>query len=177
MSWGWREAIAAGVLAGAEEIVQRLHAVVGDDDLVQDVALLEGEQGQFLVVGIVFDQQDDYCCALRTSEGEIECGALDPPAPLPRARPPWRATMRCTVARPMPVPGNSCMAVQALEGAEELVGVGHVESHAVVANKIDCRLQIWDADWAGRWPRSAFCDLKSAIVIHPTSMRAASRCR
>ena len=43
--------------------------------------------------------------------------------------------MRCTVARPTPVPGKSLDRVQALEGDEELVGVGHVEARSVVPHK------------------------------------------
>ena len=43
--------------------------------------------------------------------------------------------MRCTVASPMPVPSKSARVVQALERAEQLAGVAHVEARAVVAHE------------------------------------------
>ena len=43
---------------GAEQIVERLHAVAGDDDLVADVRLLQGAKGERLVVRVVFHEQD-----------------------------------------------------------------------------------------------------------------------
>ena len=57
-----------------------------------------------------------------------------PGADSAQMRPPWRASTRRTLARPMPVPANSRRRVQALEHAEQLAGVGHVEAGAVVAH-------------------------------------------
>ena len=52
-----------------------------------------------------------------------------------QTRPPCLWMMRWTVARPMPGTGKDARVVQSLEGAEELVGVGHVEARAVVAHE------------------------------------------
>ncbi len=47
------------VSAGAEDILERFGAVAGHDNLVEDVVFFESAQGQNLVVGVVFNQQDD----------------------------------------------------------------------------------------------------------------------
>ena len=61
-----------------------------------------------------------------------------PRRPCPRPRPGRRgaSTMRLTMARPMPVPGNS-RAMQPLEHAEQLVDVLHVEADPGVADEVD----------------------------------------
>src|SRR3569832_2299152 len=51
--------IARCITAGAEQEFQRLLAVACDHHVVAEVVLLQGAQGECLVVGIVFDQQDD----------------------------------------------------------------------------------------------------------------------
>ena len=51
-----------GVAVAGEEVRQRLGAVSHHDDLVADVALLEGPQRQRLVVGVVLYQQDSSAC-------------------------------------------------------------------------------------------------------------------
>ena len=43
--------------------------------------------------------------------------------------------MRWTFARPMPVPSNSVLAVQALKHAEEFAGILRIKTRAVVANE------------------------------------------
>ena len=49
-------AVDVGTLA--VEIVQRLGAIAHDDDFVGELALFEGDEGQFQVARIVFDEQD-----------------------------------------------------------------------------------------------------------------------
>ena len=49
---------APGVRARREQIIERLDAVAGDDDLVRDLALAERAQRQLHVVRVVLDQQD-----------------------------------------------------------------------------------------------------------------------
>jgi len=44
----------AGVRAGAQQVIQRLHAIVGHDHVVLDVVLLQRAQREQLVVGIIF---------------------------------------------------------------------------------------------------------------------------
>jgi hypothetical protein len=44
--------------------------------------------------------------------------------------------MRWTVARPMPVPGNSSMECKTRKGAEEPSGVSLVKARAVIADKV-----------------------------------------
>ena len=61
--------------------------------------------------------------------------APSPGPPSARIVPPWRSTMRFTDARPMPCPANSLLAVQALERAEQLVGIFLREARAVVAHE------------------------------------------
>ena len=62
---GWKLAgISARVRSGAEEVVERGGPVARDDDLVRDAALLEGQDRQLLVAGVVFDEQDDLVMAL-----------------------------------------------------------------------------------------------------------------
>ena len=47
------------MLTRGEEIVERRRPVSHDHDFVGDAALLEGQDGQLLVAGVVLDQQDD----------------------------------------------------------------------------------------------------------------------
>ena len=53
--------------------------------------------------------------------------------------------MRCTVARPIPVPSKSSARCKPLEHAEQLIFVFHVEADTVVANLNDDRpfLLLW----------------------------------
>src|SRR5581483_1210549 len=93
---------------------ERFLAVARDDDLVGDVVLLERAQRQRDVVGIVLDEEDQGDAAHQrlswrfSGAGRVKVKR----APLPfsacaQMRPPWRWTMRCTVASPIPLPGNS----------------------------------------------------------------------
>ena len=50
--------VALGILAPAKEKVQGFFAVPDDEDFVGQIIFAEGQQGEFDVVGIVFDQQD-----------------------------------------------------------------------------------------------------------------------
>src|ERR1035441_7427369 len=100
--------VPAGITARAEEIVQRLHAVASDDHLVENLSLVESKEGEFLVVRIVFHQQDQRA-GHDASLNVKQKTAPSPTVASAQTRPPWRITTRCTVARPMPVPGNSCM--------------------------------------------------------------------
>jgi hypothetical protein len=48
-----------GVLAARQQVIQRLDPIARDDRLVEDVGLLQGEERQLLVHGVVLDEQDD----------------------------------------------------------------------------------------------------------------------
>ena len=61
--------------------------------------------------------------------------APSPTLPSAQTRPPCLVTIRWTIARPIPVPGNSSARVQALEHAEQLADVLHVEADAVVLDE------------------------------------------
>lgn len=76
--------------------------------------------------------------------GALAGGATKNVAPAPtrpsaQTRPPWRTTMRWTLARPMPVPSEFLGAVQALEHAEEAIGELRVEAGAVVPARAPAR--------------------------------------
>ena len=60
--------------------------------------------------------------------------------------------MRRAAASPMPAPGVIALAVQALEGAEQPVGVDHVKARAIVPDE-DARLAVHDLS-ADRDPRA-----------------------
>src|SRR5262249_10522401 len=101
--------VAPGVGAGREQEVERLGAVTRHLDVVADLVLAEGAQGQLDVVGVVLDQQDEAIAHGVSPDGssvKVKV-APRPVAPSARMRPPWRWTMRWTMARPMPLPGNS----------------------------------------------------------------------
>ncbi len=51
--------VSTGVRARTKQVVERLLAITNHDDVILDVALAQGHQGQFFVVGIVFSQEDD----------------------------------------------------------------------------------------------------------------------
>ncbi len=141
----------------APQVLQRLHAVLDDDHVVGQVVLGQRLEGQLDVLGVVLGQQDAGSQSVIISSpsawaGEVE-GRRLPSSASAQTRPPCRVTMRCTLARPMPVPSNSRGGVQALEHAEQLVRVLHVEAHAVVAHEED--------------------DVSPVLLVRPpTSMRA-----
>ena len=92
----------------AEEELEGLGPVARDADLVEDVALLERPDGEGLVVGIVLDEQDvsgSHRVSLASRVNEIV--APWSTAPSAQMCPPWRSTMRRTLASPIPVPANS----------------------------------------------------------------------
>src|SRR3546814_5658641 len=69
--------VAACIVAAAEQVVERLGAIAGNDHRIADVVLAEGPQRERLVVRIVFDQQNRLLEHVRPrSEGEVEGGAL-----------------------------------------------------------------------------------------------------
>src|SRR6266446_745307 len=115
----------ADVLAGAEKIVQSFLAVADDDQLVQYIALLERSLGELDVVGIVFNEQDDVV-TIHVKLPDFKIGRVQRKvAPLStelsaHTRPPCRSTIRCTVARPMPVPGNFASECRRWNGAKSL---------------------------------------------------------
>ena len=109
----------------AVQVFQRLHAVVGHHDLIEDVALLQRAEGEELVVLVVFHEQDqsavhDPSPPTGASASVNRKVAPSPTTPSAQIRPPWRRTIRCTVARPMPVPGNSRGECSRLNGANNL---------------------------------------------------------
>jgi hypothetical protein len=54
--------IAPGVFAGAEEEIDRLAPVAGDDDFVREVGLAQRAQRKFLVSRIVLDEENYLLC-------------------------------------------------------------------------------------------------------------------
>ena len=57
-TWGSAAEVAAGVLAGRKEVIERFDAVANDDDVVGDLVLAKGAQRQIDVVRIVFDEKN-----------------------------------------------------------------------------------------------------------------------
>src|SRR6202041_1693568 len=55
------------VRAGCEQVVERLDAVANDLDLVEDLAPFEGAQREFLIVGIVLDEENGVGSMHQTS--------------------------------------------------------------------------------------------------------------
>jgi hypothetical protein len=55
-----RAGVSPRVLSRPEDIVERRRPIAHDDDLVRDAALLEGEECQFLIAGVVFNKQDHF---------------------------------------------------------------------------------------------------------------------
>src|SRR5579859_69900 len=53
--------VAAGVCAGCEEVIERLHAVARNHQLVHDLALAERPQGELDIVRVVFHQENNVC--------------------------------------------------------------------------------------------------------------------
>ena len=107
-----RARVPARVRARREEVVERRGAVAHDDDLVRDAALLEGQQRQLLVAGVVLDEQDDLAHGVASDPSrrkrEVEGRAARPPRPRPRCGPrgggrcaaPWRDRSRSPETRP-----------------------------------------------------------------------------
>ena len=96
-------------LARPERPAKRLDGV--DAQVVDDVALAgQLEQDERGIVLGVFDHQHPQRLGHRLSawSGIVkQIVAPDPTAPSAQIRPPWRRTMRWTMARPMPEPGKS----------------------------------------------------------------------
>src|SRR5690606_4268104 len=108
---------AVGPLAAPVQVVQHFHPVLDVHDGVGQVRLAQRIDRHFGVVWAVLGQQD----GAQFGHGVVSLWAGRSPAsgsvkwkvaPLPGSpsawiRPPWRASTRRTLARPMPVPGNS----------------------------------------------------------------------
>ena len=69
------------------------------------LVLLERPQGEIAIVGVVLDQQ--HLAIHQCSPSVNDRVAPRPGAASAHTRPPCRSTMRCQVARPIPVPSNS----------------------------------------------------------------------
>src|SRR5581483_11082933 len=93
-----------GVAALREQVVESFLPVVCDHDLVPNAVLAQRSDLQLFVALRVLDQQDELLAHGRASSRVKRKMAPRPSAPSAEARPPCRSTMRCTVARPMPVP-------------------------------------------------------------------------
>lgn len=99
--------------AFGEQEIQRLLTIAHDVDMVGQMHLAQRAQGQHLVLRIIFDEQYGSGFHASSSSAKATRGreklnvAPAPRTPIARRRPPCRLTMRCTVARPMPSPGNS----------------------------------------------------------------------
>ena len=98
--------------SGPEQIVEGCLAVGCDYDLVNDVGFPERHQGHLDIVWVVVDEQDDLAASIHVKLPDFSAGRVQRNvAPWSTAlsahtRPPWRSTIRWTVARPIPVPGN-----------------------------------------------------------------------
>ena len=98
--------------APAVQVVQRLRAVAHDHDLVGEVVLVQRRQRELDVAQVVFHEQDVAesfmsCSLRRLRQWKSKRSRRRPPRPRAQTRPPCRWMMRCTLARPMPVPSNS----------------------------------------------------------------------
>src|SRR5690606_19626366 len=107
---------AVGEPAGALQVFHRLHAVLHVDDRIGEVGLAQGVDRHLGVGCAVFGQQDgtDGTHAMTLPGSAESCGgrtkwkvARLPGSDSAQMRPPWRASTRSTLARPMPVPGYS----------------------------------------------------------------------
>src|SRR6266567_2100454 len=91
-----------------EEEVQGFGAVAAEENLVRQIALFERPQRELRVILVVFDEQYlDGGWHQGSSVGSVKKN-VTPWFTLPSAhtRPPWRCTMRLTMASPTPVPSN-----------------------------------------------------------------------
>src|ERR1039457_5091587 len=105
---------ATGKLPFPEQVVKGLLPVAHHVHLIGQIDLTQCSQDQFFVLGIVFHHQNGLVDIHRIS---LDCSSpygsenrnVAPSWGVPVAEivPPWRCTMRWTVARPMPMPGNS----------------------------------------------------------------------
>src|SRR3989442_1183482 len=127
----WRLWIARGVRPSAEEIVEHLHAIPDDDDVIGKPVLLQRAHGERLVIGVVFDQQDRLA-HLGTSEREVKRGALTRRsgrghrAPMPRHDTLNRGQADAGA-------GELRSSMERLERGEKLLSISGIEPHAVIA--------------------------------------------
>src|SRR6185436_19564782 len=101
--------LAPGELAAPVEVVERLHAVAHHHDLVPEAVFREGLQRELGVALAVVGEEDAPHQVHAWPPAGLSVNrnvAPRPGAASAQMRPPWRARMRCTVARPMPVPSN-----------------------------------------------------------------------
>src|SRR6267378_658101 len=103
--------LAQAVRSVPEKEVKSFRTIAAHEHLVGEVALLERPQRQLRVARIVFDQQDlDFLRVRHASDAPGSVKKNVAPAsrwPSAHTRPPWRNTIRWTIARPTPVPSNS----------------------------------------------------------------------
>lgn len=66
---GW---IATCMALMCKQVIERLHAVVSNDDLVLDVVLLKGPEGEHLIFRIVLDQQNHFLLYHRASSMRVK---------------------------------------------------------------------------------------------------------
>src|SRR5258706_12928834 len=103
--------VATGKGAAAENEIQRFLAILYPLQAIAEIEFAQRALGHFGVLGAVFHEQDlDALRAAHVSppraSAKLKHAPL-PTAPSPQTRPPWRATTRCTIASPTPVPANS----------------------------------------------------------------------
>src|SRR5690606_12023468 len=107
---------AVGEAAAAEQVVQRLHAILHVDDGVGQVGVAQGIDRHLGVVRAVLGKQDGadrgHAAELRGPDSGFSGRVKWKVAPWPgsdsaQTRPLCRVTTRLTLARPMPVPANS----------------------------------------------------------------------
>ena len=105
---------AVAVAAGAAQVLERLGSVANHEHPAADVVAEEGVEDQLLVVGVVLDEEHLGALVRGDGHGRSPGGptvkrnvAPSPGQPSAHTVPPWRSTMRATMARPAPIPGRS----------------------------------------------------------------------